>query len=557
MRRIRVMPPELAQTIAAGEVVERPSSVVKELIENALDAGATRILVDIRDGGLSLIRVADDGHGIPRADVPLAFESHATSKIDSLDDLERLATLGFRGEALPSIAQVATVELQTRSAAEDVGTLYRTEFGSARPIAATARPPGTTVAVTHLFGNVPARRKFVRSLRAEAAASQSVVAQYAQARPDVALSLTIDDRQTFLSPGSDSLEDAIAAAQGAAILPNLICLDWEEGGVRVGGVVSTPDVTRQNRSAISFFANGRPIANRSLGFALEEAYSGYLMTGRHPLAVVHLTIDPSLIDANVHPAKSEVRFATDRLVHGAVHHAVANALADHRAAVRPVGGLDYDQDDPATRATLRPLPEMDAPAPPMLQDLPALRVFGQTNAAFIVAEGPQGLYMIDQHAAHERILFDRLDAALDAGEVASQPLLEPTPVTLTATQMQALEDNGDLLRSTGFELEPFGDDACLVRSIPALAVRAATADLTREVLDELAVLPEPAAARERALAAMACKAAVKAGQTLDVREMREIVFQLERTPRPATCPHGRPTMIHLSHSQLEREFGRR
>ncbi len=562
-RPIQHMPPDLALKIAAGEVAERPASVVKELIDNAVDAGAQHVRVEAREAGLKLIRVTDDGHGIPRAEVDLAFASHATSKIRQWDDLEHLTTLGFRGEALASIAAVSRVDVQTRFAGETVGTRVRAEHGKILEQAPCSTPRGLRISISDLFGNVPARRKFVRSLRAEGGQIQSVVMQYALAQPLVQFTLSLDARDTFVSPGSGNLADVMAAVHGPTVIESLLLVDWQEHGLRVEGLISSPSISRSNRSAISVFANGRPIQNRSLIFALEEAYSGFLMIGRHPLAAVHLVLPPAEIDANIHPAKSEVRFARDREVHGALHRAIGNTLLEMRLnrTTRTDTGVfaTMEAEKVSTQPALGESLNSAEPAgsAPTLATLPVLRVFGQANQTFIIAEGPQGLYMIDQHAAHERVLFDRFDLQLEAGEVQTQPLLEPASLAISADQMLALEENEQLLTNVGFDLEPFGSDACLIRAVPALAGRASPAQLVSEVLTELENLPEPAAARERALAATACQAAVKAGATLDVQEMRELVSQLERTLRPATCPHGRPTMIHLSHSQLEREFGRR
>ena len=562
-RPIRRMPPDLALKIAAGEVAERPASVVKELIDNAIDAGAQHIRLEIREAGLKLIRVTDDGHGIPRPEVELAFASHATSKIRQWDDLEQLTTLGFRGEALASIAAVSRIEVQTRFADETVGTRLRAEHGEILEQSQCSTPLGLRISISDLFGNVPARRKFVRSLRAEGGQIQSVVMQYALAQPGVQFTLSLDGRDTFMSPGSGTLADVMAAVHGPTTIESLLLVDWQEHGIRIEGLISRPSLSRSNRSAISVFANGRPIQNRSLIFALEEAYSGFLMIGRHPVAAVHLVLPPAEIDANIHPAKSEVRFARDREVHGALHRSIGATLLEMRLKRTAQTNTDMfatvEAEELPTQPPLGGALNAAEPAGsgPALSALPALRVFGQANQTFIIAEGPQGLYMIDQHAAHERVLFDRFDLQLEAGEVQTQPLLEPASLAISASQMLALEENQRLLANAGFDLEPFGSDACLIRAVPALAGRASPAQLVGEVLTELENLPQPAAARERALAAMACQAAVKAGATLDVQEMRELVSQLERTLRPDTCPHGRPTMIHLSHSQLEREFGRR
>jgi DNA mismatch repair protein MutL len=563
-RPIRIMPLDLALKIAAGEVVERPASAVKELLDNSIDAGASQISVEVRDAGLKMIRVTDDGEGIAAEDLALAFSSHATSKILKLDDLEHLATLGFRGEALPSIAAVARVDVQTKTKDAAHGTRFAVEYGEARESGTCAAPDGLRITVADLFGNVPARRKFVRSLRAEGGQIQSILMQYALSQPGIRFTLSIDGRVTFRSPGTGVLADAVGAVFGPEVLVDMIPVQSEERGIGVSGLCSKPAVTKANRNGLSVFVNGRTVQNRSLLFALEEAYSGFLMQGRHPVAAIHLTVPPEDVDANIHPAKSEVRFARDREVHGALYRAVASALLEMRLGTsgrdEPLATDAFDALDSGVQPDL--LPRIDAhEAPPepqeLLPGLPALRVFGQSNSTFIIAEGPAGLYMIDQHAAHERVLYDLLDEQMSGGTVQSQSMLEPVSVSLTPEQMLALDENRQLLAGAGFALEPFGTDACLVRAIPALAGKGGPAELVYEVLNELQTAPEPDSARERALAAMACKAAVKAGATLDVQEMRELVAQLERTLRPATCPHGRPTMIHLSHTQLEREFGRR
>jgi DNA mismatch repair protein MutL len=558
-RPIQIMPHDLAMKIAAGEVVERPASAVKELLDNALDAGADQIKIEIREAGLKLIRVSDNGCGIARDELSLAFTSHATSKISTLDDLQRLTTLGFRGEALPSIAAVARVEVQTRTAEETAGTRFQVEHGRVLSQGACSSPRGLRISISDLFANVPARRKFVRSLRAEGGQIAGVVMQYALAQPSVQLTLAVDGRVTFTSPGSGSLADAVAAVHGPDIVSMMRSLEAHEAGVRIAGLIGTPQLSRQNRTGIFIAVNGRPVQNRSLGFALEEAYSGFLMTGRHPIAAVHLTVPSDEVDVNIHPSKSEVRFARERDVHGALHRAVAHSLLQMRLEAREMKGVTDLPDEPEwVDAAPRPLLEEPvADAASLLPQMPVLRVFGQANAAFIIAEGPDGLYMIDQHAAHERILFDRLEEEMADGIALAQPLLEPATVDLAAPQMLALEDNQEMLHRMGFGLEPFGDAACLVRSIPVFVRGGDPGEMVREVLTELEQLPGPAAARERAMAAIACRAAVKAGQSLAMREMQELVGQLERTLRPSTCPHGRPTMIHLSHSQLEREFGRR
>lgn len=550
---------DIAMKIAAGEVIERPASAVKELIDNALDAGASAVRIEVRDAGLKLLRVTDDGYGIPDLELPLAFESHATSKIHSIDDLQRLTTLGFRGEALPSIAAVSRVEVRSAVPGADLGGRIVVEHGRMLEHGRCGTPQGVRITVAELFGNVPARRTFVRSLRSESSQIASVVMQYALSQPGVRFDLEIDGRATFHSPGSGSMRDAAAAVFGADTVNNMVPARHERDGIAVDCLVSLPSLSRQNRSGIFVAVNGRPVANRSLGFALEQAYSGYLMTGRHPVAVAHLRIEPHEVDVNIHPSKSEVRFAREREVHGELHRTVAGALLDARIEARAVTA---DDEAPIAETTIlsgSSLPFMEGASnvAELLPDVPLLRVFGQAGYTFIVAEGPSGLYMIDQHAAHERVLFDELDLQTQGGSPAIQPLLEPLSLELTPEQMAALEQCGNVLSAVGFTLEAFGDSSCLIRAVPVLPRAGSPAELVAEVLGELSGGLQPDTARERALAALACKAAIKAGQALDVQEMRELVEQLERTARPATCPHGRPTMIHMSHAQLERQFGRR
>jgi DNA mismatch repair protein MutL len=557
---IRIMPEDLVLKIAAGEVVDRPASAVKELIDNAVDAGADTVRIEVRESGMKSLRVTDNGSGIARDDLEFAFTSHATSKIQSARDLDRLTTLGFRGEALPSIAAVSRVDVQTRTRDEGIGSRYRVHFGEKLELSSTAAPIGTRITVSDIFSNVPARKKFVRSLRAEAGQIASVVWQYALAQPGVHFILSVDGRVVFESPGTGRLVDALVAVHGLTVADAMVPVDADKDGLRVEALVSRPQITRQNRSAIHVAVNGRPISNRSIPFVLEEAYSGFLMVGRHPLAAVNLTLPPEDVDPNIHPSKLEVRMSREREVNSILYHAVSAALMNLRSEPLDTSMLSEFSAAPDGGASALPLSAAtagDGHEVPLMPETPALRVFGQSNRTFIIAEGPNGLYMIDQHAAHERILYDRFDQALDAGDVASQPLLEPISVRLSPAQMQALEGNRPLLASMGLTLEPFGTDSCLVRAVPAMYSAGAPGELVIEVLSELETLPRAESARERALAAMACKAAVKAGMMLDLQEMRELVTQLERTPRPATCPHGRPTMIHLSHTQLEKEFGRR
>lgn len=587
---IRVLPPEIASRIAAGEVVERPASVVKELIENALDAGAHTIQVEIQEGGARLMRVSDDGCGIPADEVELAFARHATSKLRSVDDLDHIGTLGFRGEALASIAAVSQLEMSTRAAGEDLGVALRLVGGEIVHRQPTGRPPGTRVSVENLFFNVPARRKFLRSPLTEAGHIQELVTFYALAYPDRRFSLTHDGRQILLTTGSGTLRDVLVEAMGVDIAGQLIPLDQEasgdvEGYVHVSGFISPPSLTRANRSNMIFFVNGRWIRDRSLAYAVVQAYHTMLPAGRFPISIIHITLDPSEVDVNVHPTKSEVRFRTPGRIFSAVQRSVRATLLV--SASPPQGYFPQGEDalraegiagwDPARRAALlnagrdmvdaalnlippaeeRPLEGMEGFADTARQRLPILRVVGQVRQMYIIAEGPDGLYLIDQHAAHERVLYERLRAGLEAGGIGSQHLLEPTVVHVGLGQQACVEDYADLLERAGFLIEPFGESSLLLRAIPDMLAGAPDpAQAFLDIVDELAGGETPLErARDAAVMAAVCKrSAVKAGQTLSHSEMEELVRQLEATSSPLTCPHGRPTMIHLSVDALARQF---
>ncbi len=560
--RIRTLDPEVAARIAAGEVIERPASVVKELLENALDAGASFVRVDLDGGGLDRVRIQDNGCGIRAADLELAFQRHATSKLSTIEDLEAIATLGFRGEALPSIAAVSTVRVRTRAADEPAGSQIVVTGGVVVDRRAVGLPVGTTVEVSDLFANLPVRRKFLKGRQAEAGSAQQVVSHYAIASPHVAMTLAVDGRTVFSTSGSATVRDVLSCIFDVDLAEQLKDLDGDRHGIRVRGLASRIGYTRGTRGQQAFFVNGRWVRNRVLNVAFEEAYHSMLMIGRHPVCVVMLTIPPAQIDVNVHPAKAEVRFLNEREVFGAIRHTVNSAImsefADPRnlkAADASEGGLDAEQ------LPLLEMPDSAAPAgqtlSPVSRTLPALRVLGQAGALFIIAEGPDGVYMVDQHAAHERVLYDELSGQMEAQSIAVQPLLDPALIDLTPQGMGALLACGDTLLSFGFHVEPFGDTTCLVRAVPAMLQGAPLAETLTALLDDLESGKERSAQQDRLLATMACKAAVKAGQPLSLEEMRYLVQRLETTSHPRTCPHGRPTMILLSTSALERQFSRR
>lgn len=566
---IRVMDPALVAQIKAGEVIERPASVVKELVENALDAGAGRIRIEIANGGTSLIRVVDDGAGIAPEELALAFAEHTSSKLYSPDGLGQIQSLGFRGEALHAICNVARVEAISGLRGSSVAGSASFDNGELVTAEPAASGGGTRIAVHDLFSKVPARRKHLRSARAESAAVHQVAAQYAIGHPEVALHLSSDARPMLVAPGTRRMEDAFASVYGPDLVDKMMPIR-HEGRIAVTGLISPPDVTRSNRSAIHIFVNGRPVRSPALIYAIEDAYSGLLMVGRHPMAAIALTVPSEEIDVNVHPAKLEVRFITDRPIFSAVRAAVIDALSRAHAVTElkdDLGSEDWSDGNPPLLSVPEqprpPYPEQisfpqksPAPAAPLFgQTLPALRVFGQAGQTFIVAEGPSGLYMIDQHAAHERVIFDSLRSRENGG--LRQPLLEPARVELSPLQWSALDTHIDQVRNLGFDVEEFGDRWLVLRSVPMVGKHHVDPEVLADVLDALAEARSSEDIVNGALTVVACKAAVKAGQTLSLSEMRELISLLEKADNPRTCPHGRPTTIHISTERLEKEFGRR
>jgi len=483
---IRVLPPEVASRIAAGEVVERPASIVKELVENALDAGARRVAVEANEGGVALIRVVDDGCGIDPEELALAFARHATSKLRDDADLDAIATLGFRGEALPSIAAVAEVEAASRPAALQTGGRVRLRFGELADQGASGGPAGTAVSVRNLFREQPARLRFLRSTGAEAAQIASIVSHYALAYPEVAFSLRLDGRESFATAGGGDRRAAAAGVYGAEVAAALLEASEQGEGASIEALLAPPSISRASRGYITLFINRRWVRSRSLAYAVEEAYSGLLQTGRFPIAVVDLRLPPGDVDVNVHPAKAEVRLRNERQVFAFVQRPLRRVLAGlapvgaepfggwPRVAARPGPSAPGDPAPDLTleraplQSALRPgTPAQDPAAQPALPaGLPILRPLGQAGTTYIIAEGPAGLYLIDQHAAHERVLFERIREARASQKVEVQGMLEPLVVELTPAQEAALAIQGTALADYGFALEPLGDRAYLVRTLP-------------------------------------------------------------------------------------------
>ncbi len=619
-RPIAVLDPDIANRIAAGEVIERPASAVKELIENALDAGARRVEVEIRGGGKEYIRVTDDGHGIPAAEVPLAFERHATSKIAAADDLFAIATLGFRGEALPSIAAVAEVEMRTRTADQLEGVRYVIVAGQAKAVEPAGAPVGTTVIVRRLFFNTPARYKFLRTDTTEKRYVADVVARLAVARPDVAFRLLADGRELLSTPGDGDLLSAVAAVYGQALARELVPVTADAEGIRVGGLVGRPDVHHSSRERITVCLNGRSIAANALARAIEKGYDTLLPPRRFPVAVIHLTMDPRSVDVNVHPAKAEVRFRDDSLVFRIVLRAVRQGLLganlvpglgvaspvaaspDPPAPVRTAAresslfgeagarrdgyGVSSSWEPPdaviapttawpagsggraagdAWEQAARPRIEPPAHAPETgsrwdddaRRVLREMTVLGQLHRTYILGETPAGLWIVDQHVAHERILYEEFLRAAGEGSADVQQLLVPITVTLSPAHASLVESLGSQLAQVGLMVEPFGGRTYLVRGLPVALARSDAAhvqQLLEEVLD--ACSAEGGWQPHAVCARMACRAAVKAGQLLDERQMRQLVNELARAENPFACPHGRPIVIEVPRGELARRFGR-
>ena len=546
---IQVMDPHLAAKIAAGEVIERPASVAKELVENALDAGARRIRVEIDGGGADRILVADDGHGIAASEVELAFRRHATSKLRAEQDLNALVTLGFRGEALPSIAAVADLLCSTRSLEDAVGTELRIEMGAFTRQPA-ARQPGTTMVVEGLFSRFPARKKFLRARTAEAAACVQAITPLALAFPEVQFSVLVDGREALTTPGTGELRSALVASLGADATEHLVeipttVLDDERGNpvVTAVGVCADGSYNRSGRSGVTVLVNRRPVQNRTLSYAVVEAYGSLLPVGRQPVAVLDVRVPPDEVDFNVHPSKLEVKLLRERAVYSAIQRALRAALA---AADWPVSTWSGE----------------DSAGLDVSESLHELRVLGQAGKTYLIAEGHAGVYLVDQHAAHERVLLEELRSTL-SGRAEQQLLLEPLVVDVPPAAVALAEQAGPDLAALGFVIEPFGPRSVLVRAVPGLLVDRQPQRILQETLVTLAtnthglVIELHASWAERLATVLACKSAVRAGDSLAQAEMEALLRRLSEANLCRTCAHGRPTAILLSHAQLEKEFGRR
>jgi DNA mismatch repair protein MutL len=589
---IRVLPLEVASQIAAGEVVERPASVVKELLENSLDAGAKSVVVKISGAGRTLIQVADDGSGIPAGELRLAVERHATSKLVSADDLFCIATLGFRGEALASIGSVSRMTITSRTSEYSAGARLHVEGGTISRLEEVGAPIGTVVSVEELFYNVPARLKFLKQDMTERRAIDTLVARYALAYAHVRIKLSEGNTPSLQTSGDGDRRAILAALYGVDTARQMLDMVAEEDGFKLSGFISPTMLTRSNRKEITFFVNGRWVQDTPLIAALLQAYHTLLMVGRYPLATMFLEVPPEEVDVNVHPAKAEVRFRNPDKVFSFVQRSTRRAIlaftpvpqvatqnlwgrgASEAGTIDPGWSLGHDESNVESRISgsegdaANPLtattdaPQFAVPNPQFtnaILSVPLLRLIGQIGATYLVAEGPDGLYLIDQHAAHERVLFEKLMAQHDQKTISSQALLEPAVVHLHPASAKLLEDQLPVLQHFGFHVEPFGQNSYQVRAMPTLFAKSDPAAALHALVEDFEEDETPLQDElEAKIAGRVCKRlAVKAGQVLTPDEQRGLLNDLETCTSPRTCPHGRPTMIHLSVDTLERQFGRK
>ncbi len=616
---INILSPHVADMIAAGEVVERPASVIKELMENAFDAGARSVTVELKDGGATYIRVADDGCGMAPEDAGVAFLRHATSKLHDEAGLEAIGTMGFRGEALAAISAVSEVELTTRRRGDDSGTYVSLSAGDIQDMRETGCPEGTVMTVRSIFFNTPARLKFLKSDRAEASACVQTALRCALGRPEISVRLIRDGKEEFFSPGDGKAESCVYALLGRDTAKDLLPCALEDGDMSVSGFVSSPSAGRGNRSAQYFYCNGRFIRSQLLQSAVEQAYKNTLLTGRFPACVLYLTLSNAAVDVNVHPAKTEVRFSQEKRVFDLVYHAVLAALADEdRAGVtaaagpaapapRPAAGQGFFRSmsaeeyrrqaggglspkkapegeplrarpesyqtrldlSPSKTAVFRP----ETPAAPAFPassgpkavenpvqnvekiEVPDHKIVGEVLKLYILVERKDELLLIDKHAAHERMIFDRLKAQERA--IMAQTLLESVTLRLTEEEREVLERSGELLSELGFEIEAFGERDYVLRAVPADMEASDARAAVEEILEKLrgGSAPDPAAARDEILHTVACKAAIKAGWDTDRAELQRIVDAV-LTGQVKYCPHGRPVSAIVTRRDLDRLFKR-
>ncbi len=575
---IIVLEDNIASKIAAGEVIERPASVIKELVENSIDAGAQSIEVEVEDGGRSLLRVKDDGSGMGPQDGILALQRHATSKIRRAEDLFSVTTLGFRGEALPSIAAVSHFEMLTRGREEEVGLRITAHGGNITEVEEVGAPAGTVISVSGLFYNTPARLKFLRSPATEFAHIAELLNRFSLSHHHLCFLLKHNGREVLRRPSSPDLREPLGRALGRENAAKMIEVAFSSPLMSVRGFISPAEQSRSSRAQQYFFVNRRCIRSRSFTHALEEAYHTLLPLHRYPVAALLLSLEPSLVDVNVHPTKAEVRFNREGEIYQMLKRALQESLAKAGFESAPAAASfstaplsaapDHGSLLSAPRQPGHPAP----PAPPSSTETvihPALqprpegarvhfRALAQLRSTYILAEGENGLLVVDQHRAHERVLYEQFMQELGERNTPTQPLLTAATLQLGARESAALQENLEALQALGFALEEFGAECFLLRAVPLAFLKQDPIRLLTEIVEDLAVSPAAniEARRERALVTMSCKAAVKAGDSLAPEEMDELLSALSEANRPYTCPHGRPTVMTISNFELDRKFHR-
>ena len=628
MSNIRILPEDVSNRIAAGEVVERPASVVKELIENSLDAGATQISIHVNKGGRTLIRVVDDGCGMDSEDTLLCLEAHATSKIRTAEDIERIASFGFRGEALPSIASVSHLELRSRQADSETGTEVLVDGGVIKSVEEIGCAPGTSVAVKTIFYNLPARRKFLRSANTEEFHIQETVLTSALANPKVGFQLTLDARPVVSVQGNNDLTTRATMLLGKEAMSSMLAIDYTEEEIHISGFIARPGLSRTSRRDQRTFVNGRPIDAETIYYAIRDAYHTLVMKGRYPPVLLFVKLDPNLLDINVHPAKREVRFHNSRLIGRIVGDGIRRALrgivmpptfpvgpigrtkgaqyqkpspsqtppmllagglstGDHLAPERINAASSREDDEVNFRAGCQSETAMKTTTSTHHQEtnhvtlktdysvegqekssvsvsaadkdlISHLRVIGTISELFLVAEGRDGMVLVDQHAAHERVLFEKVLKEMKNKDGIKQGLLIPVTIDFSNADTDILKKNLQHLAKLGFEIEHFGGNTFIVNAMPAHFPQENITGMLLDILDDLRDSPFGSKRVDEAkIAQIACKAAVKARDHLKDTEISKLLAELAATELPYTCPHGRPTMINISFKELEKRFGRR
>lgn len=592
--RIQALPPQLINQIAAGEVVERPASVIKELVENSMDAGSTRIEVDIEQGGAKLIRVRDNGAGIHPDDLALALSRHATSKIASLAELERVSSMGFRGEALPSIASVSRLTIATRTEGQNTGWSITGDGGDqVTAPEPSAHPQGTTIEVRDLFYNTPARRKFMRAEKTEFSHIETQLKRLALSRFDVSFSLSHNRKEVFTLPLAEQpmeQERRLSGLLGSAFIEQVLHLDREQAGLSLRGWIAKPVFSRSQADMQYFYVNGRMIRDKLISHAVRQAFQDVLFHGRHPAFVLYLDLDPMQVDVNVHPAKHEVRFRDSRMVHGFIYRTLHHVLAEMRpgqeidrntgeirlvesgkasaefeptvtAYQRPLGFhvQERQADYQSSFDIQRPVPagEMAASTEPDIQVPPLGYALAQLKGIYILAENKTGLILVDMHAAHERITYERFKQAMEKGRISSQPLLVPISVPVSAREAELAIEHQALFGELGMEVDRLGAETLVVRAIPVLLQGADAEKLLRDILSDIVIHGTSERIRNdinEVLATMACHGSVRANRRLTQEEMNALLRDMERTDRSDQCNHGRPTWVQLDLNTLDKLF---